>query len=254
MPDAPEKGLRQSPLKLNQGLGAIDTWDAAAIQDRAARLTDIAVGVWAAPSLAPDVLDAYRRKGGSPAVYTIEDHPHLLTASIRPLFDAFRKAVLALDPCVTEECLKQYVAYKAETNFVDVYPQAKRLRLILNLTFAEVNDSQGKCKDITGDRLNGDVEVGLSKLEELPYVIGLVRQSLEAQLGNPGDASAPLSCAGSRAACLHVASIPLAMRRSSIPCPDGLLSPGEKVVGCSPASLMLFPRKNTVSSMRRSRS
>ena len=39
------------------------------------------------------------------------------------MFEAFRKAVLALDPCVSEEFLKLYVAYKAETNFVDVVPR-----------------------------------------------------------------------------------------------------------------------------------
>ena len=34
---------------------------------------------------------------------------------------------------------------------------------------------------------NGDVEVGLASLDELPYVMGLVRQSLEKQMGNGGD-------------------------------------------------------------------
>ena len=43
----------------------------------------------------------------------------------------------------TEEFLKLYVAYKAETNFVDVVPQAKRLRLSLNLAFSEINDPRG---------------------------------------------------------------------------------------------------------------
>lgn len=33
---------------------------------------------------------------------------------------------------------------------------------------------------------NGDVEVALANVDELPYVIGLVRQSLELQLGNGG--------------------------------------------------------------------
>ena len=93
------------------------------------------------------------------------------------MFEAFRKEVLALDPCVTEEFLKLYVAYKAETNFVDVVPQAKRLRLSLNMAFSEINDPKGLCKDVTGLGRwgNGDVEVGLSTLEELPYVMGLVR-------------------------------------------------------------------------------
>ena len=110
-------------------------------------------------------------------------------SSVRDLFDAFRKAVLALDPCVTEEFLKLYVAYKAETNFVDVVPQAKRLRLALNMRFNDVNDPKGLCKDVTdiGRWGNGDVEVGLSSMDELPYVLGLVRQSLDLQLGNGGE-------------------------------------------------------------------
>jgi predicted transport protein len=190
MPDAPEKGLKQSPLKLNQGLGVVESWNEATIKARAGKLADIAVGVWSAPVLPRDILDAYRPKSDAVAEYTIDDQPYLLTAAVLPLFEAFRKAVLALDPCVSEEFLKLYVAYKAETNFVDVVPQAKRLRLTINMRFADVNDPKGLCKDITdlGRWGNGDVEIALAKMEELPYVIGLVRQSLELQLGNGGDA------------------------------------------------------------------
>jgi predicted transport protein len=92
---------------------------------------------------------------------------------------------MALDDCVREEFLKLYVAYKAETNFVDVVPQAKRLRLSLNIDFGEVDDPRGICKDVTnlGRWGNGNVEVGLEHREDLPYVIGLVRQALERQLG-----------------------------------------------------------------------
>lgn len=106
------------------------------------------------------------------------------------LYSDFRKEVLALDPCISEEFLKLYVAYKAETNFVDVVPQAKRLRLSLNIPFPEINDPRGACKDITGLGRwgNGDVDVSLASLDELPYVMGLVRQALEKQLGNGGGA------------------------------------------------------------------
>lgn len=189
MPATPEKGLKQSPLKLNMGLGMLDSWNETTIKARADKLAGLAVNVWALPSLPNDILDAYQPKSDVVAQYTIEDHPHLLAPAIRPIYDAFRKAVLALDPCVSEEFLKLYVAFKAETNFVDVVPQAKRLRLSLNIRFADVNDPKGLCKDVTGIGRwgNGDVEIGLSKLDELPYVIGLVRQSLELQLGNGGD-------------------------------------------------------------------
>ena len=109
---------------------------------------------------------------------------------MRDLFDAFRRQVLALDPVVSEEFLKLYVAYKAETNFVDVVPQAKRLRLSLNMPFPDIDDPKGLCKDVTGLGRwgNGDVEVGLSSFDELPYVLGLVRQSFEKQMGNGADA------------------------------------------------------------------
>lgn len=192
MPNSPEKGLKQSPLKLNQGLATLEAWNEDTIKDRARKLASLAVGVWPAPVLPIEILESYRPKANSSVEYTIDDHQYLSKGSemygdgVRDLFDAFRKAVLALDPCVTEEFLKLYVAYKAETNFVDVVPQAKRLRVALNMRFTDVIDPKGMCKDVTGVGRwgNGDVEVGLSKIEDLPYVIGLVRQSLEQQLGS----------------------------------------------------------------------
>ncbi len=104
---------------------------------------------------------------------------------IKSLFQIFRKEVCALDSAVTEEFLKLYVAYKAETNFVDVIPQAKRLRLTLNMDFNEIDDPKNLCKDTRGLGRwgNGNVEIGISNINELPYVIGLIRQSLEKQMG-----------------------------------------------------------------------
>ena len=77
------------------------------------------------------------------------------------------------------------MAYKAETNFVDVQPQASRLRLLLNMNVPELDDPRGLCRDLTnrGKWANGNVEVGFERMEDLPYIIGLVRQSLELQLG-----------------------------------------------------------------------
>lgn len=184
-----EGGFAQSPLRVNQGLGELEGWNEDTIRERASRLADQGLEVWQAPTLAPAVLDAYRPKGAQSG-YSIDDHVHLAHGPVRELFDAFRKQVLALDPCVTEEFLKKYVAYKAETNFVDVVPQAKRLRLSLNVGFHEIDDPRGICKDVSGIGRwgNGDVEVGLSTLEQLPYVMGLVRQSFEKQMGNGGEA------------------------------------------------------------------
>jgi predicted transport protein len=89
---------------------------------------------------------------------------------------------------VTQEVLKLYIAYKAETNVVDIVPQVKRLRLSLNMPFAERDDPRGLAKNVTGIGRwgNGDVELGIATLEEVPYAIGLIRQSLERQLDDNG--------------------------------------------------------------------
>jgi hypothetical protein len=53
------------------------------------------------------ILATYRptkveEKGG----YTVINHPNLLASGIRDVFEAFRKEVLALDPCVTDRVPK----------------------------------------------------------------------------------------------------------------------------------------------------
>jgi predicted transport protein len=189
--DGKKIGFKYSPLNLNEGLGEVEKWDEDAIKARATRLATEAAKVWTAPQLAADVLDAYRpaaAMGGQQ--YIITDHPHLVSGPMQGLFEALRKAILALDPCVNEEFLKLYVAYKAETNFVDVVPQAKRLLLVLNLSIEDIEDPKGMCRDISniGRWGNGDVEVGLSSIDDLPYVLGLIRQSFDHQMGGPQDA------------------------------------------------------------------
>lgn len=98
-------GFRESPLRLNAGLGTLDKWDEVAIDARASYLAEMASRIWRAPQLPADVLNMYRSssKPSVPTVYTIDDHRHLATgAPARDLFDLFRKEVMALDPCVTE--------------------------------------------------------------------------------------------------------------------------------------------------------
>ena len=57
------------------------------------------------------------------------------------------------------------------------------------MPFVDITDSRSLCKDVTGlgHQGNGDVEVALTSLEELPYIMGLVRQSFERQMGNEGE-------------------------------------------------------------------
>lgn len=182
-------GFRQSPLRLNEGLGEIEIWDETAIQARADRLANLASSVWRMPSLPEEVYASFQKPTEPSHTYTIGDHPYLTTGTSQELYEAFRKEVMALNPCVTEEFLKYYVAYKAETNFVDVIPQSKRLVLMLNMEFHELHDAKSLARDVTnlGRWGNGDIELKLNSIDEIPYIMGLVRQSFEKQMGNGAD-------------------------------------------------------------------
>ncbi len=190
-----ENGFKDSPIKMNQSLRNINVWNEDAITERAKALSDMAVKVWESPKLSNDVLDSYRPAIKEKNGYTIDDYPFLSPKStsyvekMRSLFEVLRKEVLAMDPVVVEEHLKQYIAFKAETNFLDVVPQAKRLRLSLNMPFSEISDHRGICENIAGIGRwgNGDVEVGFSEIDDLPYIMSLVRQSFERQMNNGND-------------------------------------------------------------------
>jgi len=179
-----EGGFKSSPLKVNEGLGVLPFWNEETIKKRANKLAAQAATIWVAPALAERVLELYLQPETKSSSYTIEDHPNLAGGTSQELFDLFRSKVLSLDECVIEEYLKLYVAYKAETNFVDVIPMSSSLKLILNMDFHEIDDPRGISKDITnlGRWGNGNVEVKLEKAQDLTYVLGLVGQALEKQL------------------------------------------------------------------------
>lgn len=178
-----EGGFRDSPLRLNKGLGQLETWSAGEIEDRAERLADDALKIWSRPQLPAETMGEFEgERGGSD--FTIEDHPHLLPQRRRELFESFSAEVLALDPAITRHFLKLYVAFKAETNFVDVVPQRARLRLSLNIPIEMLRDERGLAWDVSnkGHWGNGPTEVELTEDSDIGYVVGLVRQAFEYQI------------------------------------------------------------------------
>ena len=56
-----EGGFRESPLRLNQGLGQLVSWNARDIEERAETLAQKAVKIWARPSLTESEMSDYRR-------------------------------------------------------------------------------------------------------------------------------------------------------------------------------------------------
>ena len=183
-------GFHDSPLRLNEDLRTLERWDEQAIQRRAERLAALAAEVWGEPAGWGEVESAPVRVRGVRGQYSIDDHPFLATGRVsRSLFDALSVEFKGLDPCVEEVFNKRYVSYKAETNFVDVLPLASGLSLYLNMDIHELSDPRGLAEDVSGVGHwgIGNVRIQLRDLDQLVAVKALVRQSLEAQLGEPSD-------------------------------------------------------------------
>jgi predicted transport protein len=94
----------------------------------------------------------------------------------------------ALSLCVNEfavrrEFKKLYIAYKADTSFVDIFIRKTRLRLAVNMKFADVIDPKGICKNTTGvGKLSaGDVEMFLDNLDGLDDVMAIIEQAFRMQ-------------------------------------------------------------------------
>lgn len=178
-------GFAKSPLKLNEYLRDPNLiWNEDAIKNRASILSNQAVNVWVYPKLETSILDTYKESEIPNSNYTINNHQYLLKSQNKELFEKFRTEVLSLDSNVTEEFLKLYVAYKAETNFVCIVPQANGLKLYLNIALNELEDPKKLGRDVSNVEHwgTGDTAVILNSTDKIPYIVGLVRQALEKQL------------------------------------------------------------------------
>ena len=172
-------GFRHSPLKLNQGLGNLETWNADEIEKRAQRLAGESVRIWESPVLPRDILGTYRVQQAGP----LGDCPHLVKGSpIRALFDVLREEILSLDPCVKEGIYRNYINYKARSRFIfaGVKPLEHCLLIDLRIPFEELEDPECMAMDYTDRQYPGlDAKIDLHDSNKLPYIMGLVHQAFK---------------------------------------------------------------------------
>jgi len=178
-------GFNSSPLFLNESIRSEIKWDEEAILRRARTLAKKACNIWSRPALADERLSIYRdvKLTKNEANYTIEHYEHLIEDMLE-LYQHLEKRILNIDSSVYVEFKKLYIAFKSQTNFVDIVPQKKRLRLSLNIKFDKIRDEKGIGKDVTnmGRWGNGDVEVGFNNLNDIDYLMALIEQAFEEQV------------------------------------------------------------------------
>lgn len=175
-------GFKESALRLNKYVVMQSTWGEHQVKERAGKLGEMAQKVWPFPTLTETELSTYRKQNEAPQQYTLDSYDQI-NAYNRMLFEKLNTRIFNLGTFVKREFKKLYVAYKADTNFVDIVIQKSRLRLSLNMKFSEVIDPKSLCRDVTelGRWGNGDVEVGMDSLDQLDDIMALIEQALQKQ-------------------------------------------------------------------------
>lgn len=175
-------GFKESALRLNRYVVSLNEWNEQHIQERAKELAKKAESIWPYPSLTTEELAPYQVEENTEQKYSLETYD--ANAFTRILFESLDKRIMNLSPAVKKEYKKLYVAYKLDTNFVDIVLQKQRLRIFINMKFNEIKDPNGICNDITdlGHWGNGDIELFMEHKDELEQIMEIVKQSFDAQV------------------------------------------------------------------------
>lgn len=111
--------------------------------------------------------------------YSIEDLFKENWKESRDLFSQMREKIFALDKNIIEKYTKLYVAYKLENNFCEIVPQAKGLRVHLDIPIEKVKKNSLLLEDVTekGHWATGHTKFYIENEGELQRGMELIGQA-----------------------------------------------------------------------------
>ncbi|GJN61390.1 hypothetical protein CMT75_17805 [Elizabethkingia anophelis] len=114
-------------------------------------------------------------------VYNEEDHIAKVDFETRELYEAVKERIISLDENISVQPKKQTIGFKVDNNiFCDIILQGKGLKIYLNLKSNDLQDQKKIARDVSnvGHWGNGSYEIKLADLDDIDYVISLLKQSL----------------------------------------------------------------------------
>ncbi len=110
--------------------------------------------------------------------YTEEEHLEGKSSDVVELYETLKREVLNLGD-IRVKPNKQNIAFIGKRNIIDIVVQSKKIKMYLNMKYPELDDYKNIVRDITGIGSwgNGDCEVNFSSLDDIDYLITLVKQS-----------------------------------------------------------------------------
>lgn len=96
------------------------------------------------------------------------------------LYEKFRNAILNLSDGIEIKPQKFYIAFKKDTNIVDIALLKKSLKIWINAKLGDLEDAKNLARNVSdvGHRGNGDYEITVDSDADLEYIMSLVKQAL----------------------------------------------------------------------------
>jgi predicted transport protein len=113
--------------------------------------------------------------------YTIDSHLQGKHQAVIDLFETLRNRIFLLnsDETLTEKATKNYIAFRHGKNFCEVWIQAIKLKIWIDMSPNEVNDPFNITRDVSkvGHWGTGDLEVTLEDETQLDQVMDVIEQA-----------------------------------------------------------------------------
>lgn len=98
---------------------------------------------------------------------------------IKEIYEELKKEILNLYQNIKIIPKKNYISFKAKTNFLDIQPQLRILKGVINVKKGKLKDSRKISRDISkvGHFGSGDYEFSISSINDIEKVVDLIKQS-----------------------------------------------------------------------------
>ncbi len=113
-------------------------------------------------------------------IYSEEEHLQNISEEVVGLYEKIRTAILNFDN-IEIKPRKKYIAFVSSGNVVDITPQAKGIKMWINLPKGTLDDPKQLARDVsdTGHWGNGEYELKIISDENLEYILSLIKQSVK---------------------------------------------------------------------------
>lgn len=115
-------------------------------------------------------------------VFTEQDHLQEIEFEIREFYEQVKERLINMGDNISVQPKKQTIGFKVDNNiFCDIVVQGKGLKIYLNLKSGDLQDPKKLARDVSnvGHWGNGSYEIRLSDLDDIDYILSLIKQSLK---------------------------------------------------------------------------